>query len=235
MTGAQRGNEKDIPMPLIVLGAVAFFLLILGGVLFDGLALFWCRLATSGMLAAYFAPSAVRSIRRAWASGQGVTGKKDAHPGQGAGRRHVGNVGETVFMTLAAAVTVYIFARCCMDLPWLSSPAVANLSDVSCGVGRGTSGTVVTLTGADVNTGEDVGLVASWDNLDAYNESRDDAGPYAQVSATVEYLPNSNVVVSADFQSYGLPESVDLSGLDYSYPDLSISNDVITSLMDSSS
>ena len=225
MAEARRGNATDIPTPLIIIGAVAAVLLILGGVLFDGLALFWCRLASSGMIAVYLTPYAVRSIRRA----------RTPRPSRGAGRRRAGIVGEAVFVTLAAAVCAYIFVRCCMDLPHLSSPAVARLSDVSCGVGRGRNGTMVTLTGTDVDTGEDVGFVASWDNLDAYDESVEDAGTYAQVNATVEYLPNSNVVVSADFQSYGLPESVDLSGLDDSYSGLSHGGDVISDLAGSSS
>lgn len=232
MTQTQEGTSHDMPIPLIALLVAATLLALFGGLLFDGLALFWCRLVTSGILVAYLAPYAMRSIRQARTPKQGGNAdEQDARSGSGTVRRRIANVGEAILQTLVVVVAAYTCVMCCMDLPRLSSPEVAHLSGVSCGMGR--RGAIITLSGTDVGTGEEVGFWASRRNMRAYDESREDAGTYAQVIATVEYLPSSRVVVSADFYSYEIPESFDLSGSDYS--GLAYGYEVIRDLLDSSS
>lgn len=196
MARTQKDDTPYISTPLLVLALIAVVLVIVGGLFFDGLALFWCRLIASGIGAVYLVPWCVHEVRLLGADdGQGVRSSHETDK-----KSRFATAVEAVFLALAVAMLAYTCIICCMDLPRLSSPEVTRISNADCDIGGSWRGPVTfTLTGIDNETGEKTGFVASMRNSDDFDAARQKAGTYGLVSATVSYLPNSRVVISADF------------------------------------
>lgn len=202
MAATTEVDSPRIPTPLLVLAVADIVLVLVGGLLFDGLALYWCRLVSTGIGAAFLVPWCVHDVKLLFGKGSDDAG--EGHSGSAARKRGRGAAGvELAVGALVVAVLAYDCVGCLMDLPRLSSPEVATLSYADCSMGGTRRGPVeFTLTGVDSETGEKVGLVASRRNKDDFDAARQSDAIYVTVSAKVRYLPNSRVVLSADFSAF---------------------------------
>jgi hypothetical protein len=214
MARTMEDDHPHYPIPLLVLAMLDVVFVLFGGLIFDGLALFWCHLLSSAVLVAFIVPWLVHDVRLLAASRS--KGRYDRLLSRTARKKRtfVITVEAALFALVIAALTYgcIIYLK---DLPWLSSPKITQLTDVNCY--RSNIERVpwsYTLSGTD-STGEEIGLIASSRNNDDFNAARQEDGTDMLVSATVQYLPNSRTVIRADFSSIGLANGYDTT--DYAY------------------
>ncbi|MGI6032171.1 MAG: hypothetical protein ACOX69_01965 [Coriobacteriales bacterium] len=183
-------------MSFIVLAVAGVVFFLFGGLLFDGMALFWCRLISSGIVAVFLVTWFVYDVRQLGSESSG-----DGRSGRTSGKRsRAATVAELAILALATAAMTYSCALCLMDLPQLSSLQVAHLSNANCRTGGNARGIfALTIDGIDDDTGEKVSFVASQRNFDDFDAAHQKKSAYVFLNATVQYLPNSHIVLSADF------------------------------------
>lgn len=196
MVRTQEGSTPNISVPFIVLAVAAIALFLLGGLIFDGMALFWCRLISSGIVVAFLAIWLVHDVRQLGSESSG-----GGHSGRAEGKKSRGTaIAELAILALATAAMAFACALCLMDLPQLSSPQVAHLSNANCRAGGNARGIfALTIDGIDDDIGEKVSFVASQRNFDDFDAAHQKKSAYVFLNATVQYLPNSHIVLSADF------------------------------------
>jgi hypothetical protein len=229
MARTMEDDNPHYPIPLLVLAMVDVVFVLFGGLIFDGLALFWCHLLSSAILVAFIVPWFVHDVRLL--TTRRSRGRYDGLPSRSASKKRTFAIAvEAAFFALVIAALTYGCIIYLKDLPWLSSPEVAQLTNVTCY--RSNIQRVpwsYTLSGTD-DTGEEIGLVASSRNDDDFIAAQQEGGTDALVNATVQYLPNSRTVIRADFSSIGLAGGFDTT--DYAY--LSEGYKVIEDLSNSS-